>query len=111
MAGHAGLQRLPLPPASSVPAPGGATRPPHPGTEKPSGVCLGRFTGRRRSVALHERVSAATSPVRCVQEVRLFCVDLRKSQSETCDNFYHQKAPVPLSCTTPHPVVSNPAVH
>lgn len=44
---------LPLPP-------GNAARPPHPGTEKPSGVCLGHFAGRVYSVVLYVRVSAVT---------------------------------------------------
>lgn len=42
----AGRLPLPLPLTPPLPlSPGSADRPPHPGTEKPSGVCLGQFTG------------------------------------------------------------------
>lgn len=49
----AGRLPLPLPPApSSVPPLSSADRPPSPGTEKPSGVCLGQFTGRMKCICV-----------------------------------------------------------
>lgn len=84
MACHEGLQRLPLPPPPPSLPPGGAARPPRPGTEKPSGVCLGLFEGRRRSGASHEQASAAVSPVRCRCVCRkwLYVAFIRESLSE-----------------------------